>query len=364
MKKVKNFVAGILIAATMAAMVSGCSTKKSEMKSTEESMAVSNQTVNTDGNIVTEVKERGLRFTISQEYIDKGVEVEPYNENTKGYPMATISYYSPTSKQLLNKLLDMNPEEVTHEVADQYTQDIWATTRTLMEIAMVETDEYERLIASGKVPEDFTFHTPAEQLGTNGAYTYIISIPELDYGNLNAAEQQDYEECKAYMQTVKESLSFIPIELENNETAIGTTVPSFKSEDLNGNIVTNDIFLQKDLTVVNAWGTFCGPCIEEMPELAEWSKAMPDNVQMIGLVGDIEGKEDTKHFELAKKIVEKAGADFVNIIPNEDFKELLSGIVGYPTTFFVDKEGNIVGDPIVGADVDGYKAFVEAYLGK
>ena len=48
--------------------------------------------------------------------------------------------------------------------------------------------------------------------------------------------------------------------------------------------VTNDIFSQADLTVVNFWGTFCNPCIDEMPELAKWNEEMPDNVQMLGVI--------------------------------------------------------------------------------
>ena len=57
---------------------------------------------------------------------------------------------------------------------------------------------------------------------------------------------------------------------------------------LEGNTVTNDILSQADLTVVNFWGTFCNPCINEMPELAKWNEEMPDNVQMLGAIVDVE----------------------------------------------------------------------------
>ena len=67
------------------------------------------------------MKERGLSVTISQDFIDKGVELDHYNENTKGYRMITISYYSPTYKQLLDEVLDMETEERTPELSDQYT---------------------------------------------------------------------------------------------------------------------------------------------------------------------------------------------------------------------------------------------------
>lgn len=138
---------------------------------------------------------------------------------------------------------------------------------------------------------------------------------------------------------------------------------SFNSEDLDGNAVTEKIFAEKDLTVVNIWGTFCGPCIQEMPELAAWAKEMPDNVQLIGLVEDINGVNDTEHIKLARQILKEADANFLNIIAGtEDFYDILVSLIGVPTTIFVDKNGNIVGRPIIGANVDGYKKFVEQYL--
>lgn len=142
----------------------------------------------------------------------------------------------------------------------------------------------------------------------------------------------------------------------------GAKMPSFTATDLNGNTVTESIFSEKDLTVVNIWGTFCGPCVGEMPELGTWAQEMPDNVQLIGLVIDVADEEDTEHRDLAVSIMEKAGADFTQIIANQDFADILKDIYGVPTTIFVDKEGNIVGDSIIGADVDGYKQFVEEYL--
>lgn len=136
----------------------------------------------------------------------------------------------------------------------------------------------------------------------------------------------------------------------------------FTAENLALESVDSSIFAEKDLTVLNVWGTFCGPCINEMPELGEWQRELPENVQIIGLVADVAGKEDKEHIELANMILEKTNAQFTNIIPNNDFAELLSGVVGVPTTFFINKEGKIVGKPIVGAQVPKYKSFVEEYL--
>ena len=68
---------------------------------------------------------------------------------------------------------------------------------------------------------------------------------------------------------------------------------TFSTVDLDGNEVTDDIFRNKKLTVINIWGTFCGPCVNELPELESWSEEMPDDVQIIGLVGDVNGVDDS-----------------------------------------------------------------------
>lgn len=151
------------------------------------------------------------------------------------------------------------------------------------------------------------------------------------------------------------------IESETEESDVSESMPEFSVKDLDGNTVTNDIFSQADITVVNFWATYCSPCINEMPELNEWSESMPENVQIIGIAADVPS-EDSDQYALAQQIVEKTGVEFVNLLAGEEFIPIIREIVGVPTTFFVDSEGKFVGSPIVGADVAGYKSFVEGYL--
>ncbi len=73
-------------------------------------------------------------------------------------------------------------------------------------------------------------------------------------------------------------------------------------------------------------------------------------------------EDDNTHYDLAVQIMEKSEADFTQIIVNKDFENIIKWVIGVPTTLFIDKNGNIVGEPIIGADVDGYKKFVEDYL--
>lgn len=142
----------------------------------------------------------------------------------------------------------------------------------------------------------------------------------------------------------------------------GEKFPAFTTKDLAGNTVTEGIFAGKKVTVINIWGTFCPPCIGEMPELAEWARSMPEGAQLMGIVCDVGGEGDKETIGEAQKIMRKAGGDFVNLIPNGEIMKYLETVEAVPTTIFVDEKGNILGKPVIGADVGQYKDRVREYL--
>ncbi len=146
----------------------------------------------------------------------------------------------------------------------------------------------------------------------------------------------------------------------------GVAFTDFDGSDLQGNAVNKDIFGNADVTVVNVWATFCSPCIEEMPQLQEWNEEKSDNVQIIGIVADVEGPDDQEGLKLAGEICGNAGITYTNIIPDDKLNEnLLNNINVVPTSFLVDKNGNIISDTVVtGANVDAYKDLVNKYLGE
>ena len=148
---------------------------------------------------------------------------------------------------------------------------------------------------------------------------------------------------------------------ETSENGFPVNMPEFSTTDMDGNKVTNDTFADYDLTVVNFWATYCNPCIDELPELAEWKKELPNNVNLIGLLVDVDEKGDDQ-YKLAEKIIKETGADYQHLIATEEFDDVISNLVGVPTTFFVDSTGKIIGEPFAGADVDAYKQTVEDYL--
>lgn len=140
-----------------------------------------------------------------------------------------------------------------------------------------------------------------------------------------------------------------------------TAMPEFTTSDLEGNTVTNEIFSQADITIVNFWGTYCGPCINEMPDLAAWDEELPDNVQLIGIVIDV-ADTSSEEFATANEIISETGVKYTNLMVSQDFADIFNELVGVPTTIFVDSEGNIVGDWIVGADMRRYRKVLEGLL--
>ena len=121
----------------------------------------------------------------------------------------------------------------------------------------------------------------------------------------------------------------------------------FEAETIDGESVTQDIFGQSKLTMVNIWGTFCGPCIQEMPELGEISRSYDTGAfQMIGLISDVMEPQDAD----AKEIIDSTQADYVHLIASPDLqRNILSRVSVVPTTVFVDADGNQVGEAYAGS---------------
>ncbi|OJF76539.1 MAG: hypothetical protein BKP49_06560 [Treponema sp. CETP13] len=127
--------------------------------------------------------------------------------------------------------------------------------------------------------------------------------------------------------------------------------------DLDGNVVTEDIFKDYDLTMINIWATWCGPCLSEIPELGKLQGMLPDNAQLISICTDADTAKDD-----AKEILKTSNASYLTLLPTQELAtSFLSTVTAVPTTVFVDSEGKLVGDPVVG--VPGSDA-ANAYLQK
>lgn len=153
---------------------------------------------------------------------------------------------------------------------------------------------------------------------------------------------------------------------QDEGSAIGKL--TFQSADLTGEAVDDSIFADYDLTMVNVWGTFCSPCIEEMPDIEELYEEMQSrNVNIIGVISDVGYPvRDKEVYDEANRIVEDTGVTYQNILPDQSLQsKLLNRTTGVPTTVFVDREGNVIGKMVVGAQSKlEYQKMIEELLEK
>lgn len=145
-----------------------------------------------------------------------------------------------------------------------------------------------------------------------------------------------------------------PVQSENGGSASAGTaaelgsMKSFTAATLDGGTFTQEDIAAKDVTVINFWSLMCGPCVEEMPDIAAFSKALPDNVRMVTVCLDGTGDEET-----VSSILNEAGYNGVTLLSGDgDFKSICDNIQYTPTTVLVDAEGNLVGDAIIGGQED------------
>lgn len=135
-----------------------------------------------------------------------------------------------------------------------------------------------------------------------------------------------------------------------DELVSKTPFPEFSESDTQGNVVTNDIFGDYDATILNFWNNGCGTCIEEMPELEEYYQSFQEqNINLIGVASD--SGESDEQLKTAQDILAQKGVTYTNLSPDPDnalYQDFISQLAGYPTTYVVDREGNIVGAPIIG----------------
>ena len=129
---------------------------------------------------------------------------------------------------------------------------------------------------------------------------------------------------------------------------------SFDTTDLNGNAVTDSILKENKITMINIWGTFCPPCIREMPDLAKLNEANKANgVQVIGIPIDVIdqfGRLSPDAKSTADEIINATGAHYIHLVPNYSMlSTFLRSIQAVPATIFVDSNGNQIGQMYLGA---------------
>lgn len=148
-------------------------------------------------------------------------------------------------------------------------------------------------------------------------------------------------------------------------------VGTFTTEDVFGKTYTQEFFQQYDLTLVNAFATWCSPCVQEMPELEKLRAAFDERGIKLGVAAVVLDAKtaqglDEGAVERAQMLTKVSKANFPFLIPDEgEMNGRLTGIESVPESFFVDSQGNIVSEAYIGArNLEAWTKIVEAELAR
>lgn len=210
--------------------------------------------------------------------------------------------------------------------------------------------------------------TQHKELGKSADGTYVYYLSTAD--DADEALKKELEKTEVTLTPMQE-IDFSMAKTAFSEARVDAdSVGDFKTTDINGKSYTKDMFKNYDLTLVNVFTTWCSPCIEEMPELEKFKKEMEKmGIGTAGVVYDTvagNGRTDQGAVDTAKQLQKKAKLTFPLLMPDEtEMNGRLQGIDSYPESFFVDKNGNIVGEKYMGThSFEEWKAIAEKELAK
>ena len=221
---------------------------------------------------------------------------------------------------------------------------------------------------SEKELDKITGCTEHKEIGSSsdGKYKYYLSTnkdadeslkKEVEKIDVTLTEMTPFQQLSAFDQPQ-----------DTSNAGDSTNVGKFETKGVDGKDYTEKVFSDYDLTLVNVFTTWCSPCVNEIPELEKLYEEMKEKgVGVVGVVLDTVGDDAKQNEDTVKKagvLQEKTKASYPFLVPDSTMMNgRLNGISAFPETFFVDKEGNIVGETYSGShSLDEWKEIVEKEL--
>ena len=276
---------------------------------------------------------------------------EGWNDNADAIKYAYISWSEMTEEQ---------KEAEVDKLGTAY--DDWCNSLAKIGVIGIYDEDSEKEL------DKITGCTEHKEIGSSsdGKYKYYLST------NKDADEslKKEVEEIDV---TLTEMIPFQQLSAfdqpqDTSNTGDSTTVGKFETKGIDGKDYTEKVFSDYDLTLVNIFTTWCSPCVNEIPELEKLYEEMKEKgAGVVGVVLDTVGddsKQDDATVKKAGVLQEKTKASYPFLIPDSTMMNgRLNGISAFPETFFVDKEGNIVGETYSGSHtLDEWKEIVEKEL--
>ena len=226
----------------------------------------------------------------------------------------------------------------------------------LWEKVFMEADKGMAMIEDGKNYGDFLLDTveAAKEQFTDKEYAWLKESAT-EISNIENKLTELEEKYPEIMQKSMDGDMSMPAGSDTSTPPDDGSMqkfPAFEGKDLDGNAVKSDeLFSGNAITVVNFWFTTCNPCVGELSELDALNKELAEKGGALIGVNTFTLDGDEAAISEAKDVLAKKGATYQNVYFDSDSEagKFTTNIFAYPTTYVVDRSGNIVGDPVVGA---------------
>ena len=378
-QKITALMASAIVGVSTLGSVSVMAAESTEAMADQAGMVVDRDAIAADGDAIPSDFIQGT-FKPSETTVQA--------QDSYEYPFIGLNMKLPEEllKQIKAQTIAMITNEIWNDNADaiKYAYISWSEMTEEQKEAEVDKmgtaydDWYNSLAKIGAIgiyDEDsekeldkITGCTEHKEIGSSsdGKYKYYLSTnkdadeslkKEVEKIDVTLTEMTPFQQLSAFDQPQ-----------ETSNAGDSTNVGKFETKGVDGKDYTEKVFSDYDLTLVNVFTTWCSPCVNEIPELEKLYEEMKEKgVGVVGVVLDTVGDDAKQNEDTVKKagvLKEKTKASYPFLVPDSTMMNgRLNGISAFPETFFVDKEGNIVGETYSGShSLDEWKEIVEKEL--
>ena len=237
-----------------------------------------------------------------------------------------------------------------HKTLMEQENTIFSENTELWDKVFMAADKGMAMIEDGKNYGDFLLDTieDAKEQFTDKEYEWLKESTT----EISNIENKLTELEEKYPEIMQKSMDGDMSMTAPSDDGSMQKFPAFEGKDLDGNTVKSDeLFSGNAVTVVNFWFTTCNPCVGELAELDALNTELAEKGGALIGVNTFTLDGDEAAISEAKDVLAKKGATYQNVYFDSDGEagKFTTNIFAYPTTYVVDRSGNIVGDPIVGA---------------
>ena len=378
-QKITALMASAIVGVSTLGSVSVMAAESTEAMADQAGMVVDRDAIAADGDAIPSDFIQGT-FKPSETTVQA--------QDSYEYPFLGLNMKLPEEllKQIKAQTIAMITNEIWNDNADaiKYAYISWSEMTEEQKEAEVDKmgtaydDWYNSLAKIGAIgiyDEDsekeldkITGCTEHKEIGSSsdGKYKYYLSTNK----DADKSMKKEVEEIDVTLteMTPFQQLSAFDQPQETSNAGDSTNVGKFETKGVDGKDYTEKVFSDYDLTLVNVFTTWCSPCVNEIPELEKLYEEMKEKgVGVVGVVLDTVGDDAKQNEDTVKKagvLQEKTKASYPFLIPDSTMMNgRLNGVSAFPETFFVDKEGNIVGETYSGRHtLDEWKKIVEKEL--